>query len=84
MVGLELVIQESLLWGKGHEKSRKPCISNEYIVTASQWCNNTFQADYRPCIWFHPIDAHMHISRRGAGKLRLTGLQTAIASDGIR
>jgi hypothetical protein len=84
MAGLGLVIQRGLLWGKDHEKSSEPCISNEYIVTNDQRCNNTFQADYRPCIWFHPIDANMHISRRGSGGLGLTGLQTAIASDGIR
>jgi hypothetical protein len=59
-------------------------ISNDYIVTDGQGCHNTFHADYRPCIWFRPIDAHMHLSRRSAGGLGITGLQTAIAPDVIR
>lgn len=58
-------------------------ISLDCVVTdGSRWDNN-LNADYRLWIDFEPLDAHMHVSGRGAGELGLTSLRTAMASAGI-
>lgn len=58
-------------------------ISLDCVVTdGSRWDNN-LDADYRLWIDFEPLDAHMHVSGRGAGELGLTSLRTAMASAGI-
>lgn len=63
-----------------------PCaghISLDCVVTnGAQWDNN-LDADYRLWIDFEPIDAHMHVSGRGAGELGVGSLRTAMASAGI-
>ena len=53
------------------------------MTNGREWDNNT-AVDYRLWVGFEPFDAHMHVSGAGAGGLGLNGLQTAMASAGIR
>jgi predicted TIM-barrel fold metal-dependent hydrolase len=64
-----------------------PCaghISLDCVVTDGARWDNNLDADYRLWIEFEPIDAHMHVSGRGAGELGVGSLRTAMASAGIK
>ena len=58
-------------------------ISLDCVVTDGDRWDNNLDADYRLWIDFEPLDAHMHVSGRGAGELGLTSLRTAMASAGV-
>jgi predicted TIM-barrel fold metal-dependent hydrolase len=59
-------------------------ITLDCVVTdGRQWDNNS-GADYRLWISFNPLDAHLHVSGKGAGDLGLVSLQNALASAGVR
>jgi len=58
-------------------------ISLDCVVTDGNRWDNNLDADYRLWIDFEPLDAHMHVSGRGAGELGLTSLRTAMASAGV-
>lgn len=52
------------------------------IALDNEWDNNV-GVDYRLWIEFDALDAHLHISGRGAGALGIGSLQTAMASAGV-
>ena len=52
------------------------------MINGEKWDNNR-GVDYRLWIGFDALDAHLHVSGRGAGALGLNALKTAMASAGI-
>jgi predicted TIM-barrel fold metal-dependent hydrolase len=52
------------------------------VINGEGWDNNR-GFDYRLWIGFDALDAHLHVSGRGAGALGLGALRTAMASAGI-
>jgi len=52
------------------------------VTDGERWDNNQ-QCDYRLWVGFDALDAHLHVSGRGAGALGLASLRTAMASAGM-
>jgi predicted TIM-barrel fold metal-dependent hydrolase len=52
------------------------------VMNGEGWDNN-LGVDYRLWIGFEALDAHLHVSGRGAGALGLRALRTAMASAGV-